>query len=91
MWSGITDQAGKFRLTTYDTIDGAVVGKHQISLSYTNDDIPEEIPEDYDYAAQGESDSVVIPEKYMNPKSSGLVSTIVGDEDEKTVEIVVEE
>lgn len=88
--SGVTDAEGKFRLTTYDTNDGAVIGKHKVSLSQMLDDIPDEIPEDYDYVQDGEVANVSIPEKYLDPETSGLISTIVGDESLKEVTIVVE-
>ena len=88
--NGVTNSEGMFRLTTYDTNDGATVGKHQISLSLIQVDIPEEIPDDYDYAADAASPLVTIPEKYLSPKTSGLISTIVGDEGVKEVSIVVE-
>ena len=88
--NGVTDAEGKFRLTTFDTNDGAQVGKHKVSLTMIVADIPDEIPDDYDYAADAAPPEAAIPASYADPNTSGLVSTIVGDETLKEVTLEVE-
>jgi predicted small lipoprotein YifL len=85
--SGQTDAQGKFQLSTYGTNDGAVVGSHTVTIAKATD---ESIggagmsPDDPDggYAAamaqasQQATTKSALPEKYGNPKESGLTAAV---------------
>jgi hypothetical protein len=66
--SGKTDAKGQFTLTTWRPGDGAVAGDHAVSIEnvvipgYTPDGLPIEIN--------------VMPQVYLDPKTSGLNATI---------------
>lgn len=83
---GVTDAAGKFRLTTFDDNDGALVGNHQVTITKvevtgmtaTADGLsgvvdPSQIKETW-----------IIPQKYAQPDSSGLSATVANGMDEVT-------
>lgn len=85
--NGLTDENGRFVLTTYEPGDGAVPGEHQVAIIVADADVPEVIPDDYDYATAGQS-SVSIPPKYSDPNDSGLTATIkAGEENELKFEL----
>lgn len=86
--NGLTDENGRFVLTTYESGDGAIPGEHQVAITAAGaDEVPEVIPEDYDYAKAGKS-SVSVPPKYSDPNNSGLTATIKsGQENELKFEL----
>lgn len=89
--SGTTDAQGEFKLTTYDTGDGAIVGEHRVTISKfalkSSASSPTNMnAEDYGkLMTSGEGIPTVettatIPAKYANPEQSGLTRTVVKDE-----------
>lgn len=83
---GVTDAAGKFRLSTFEDNDGALVGNHQVTITKvevtgmtaTADGLsglvdPSQIKETW-----------IIPQKYAQPDSSGLSATVAKGMDEVT-------
>jgi hypothetical protein len=95
--TGKTDAAGAFKLTTYDTNDGAVAGEHKVSISKAaaGGDAKPMSPEDYAKFMSGSGGkppqqevSDAIPAKYASPETSGLTRTVVdGDVNEFTFEL----
>lgn len=77
--TGTTDAKGKFRLTTYQTGDGAVPGTHKVSITYSLD--PEAVvsndPESLAKAVEAKNR---IPAKYNNPETSGLSKEVKAGE-----------
>src|SRR5690349_23328191 len=61
---GYTDQDGNFELTTFSPSDGAPVGKYAITVEFR-----ELKPDGDEMIHDGPN---LLPEKYANPKTSGL-------------------
>lgn len=72
--TGTTDSEGKFKLTTYESDDGAIVGKHQISIAFSpsSDDVPSNDPAEMKKAKNKNP----IPEKYGSASTSGLAEEV---------------
>jgi hypothetical protein len=84
--TGTTDAQGKYRLTTFEKDDGAMIGKHTVTIAQggatSGAGMDAENPDDAAYgaamgaaasgkpAAAGEEGG--IPVNYANPKTSGL-------------------
>lgn len=83
--NGVTDDAGNFTLSTFDPNDGAIIGKHKATVTIVNTaEIPEEIPDDYDYTASGsaeKSNTPNIPELYSDSKESPLAFEVKAGEE----------
>ena len=82
--NGVTDQDGKFTLTTFETNDGAIVGNHTATVSIVStEEVPEEIPENYDYttAGQSEENKTEIPDTYASANTSPLKFEVKSDEE----------
>lgn len=80
-----TDAEGKYSLTTFDTNDGAVAGKHTVTIAMSTGVAGGKKPEEMkpeDLIAMGPRNNVdaVLPVKYASPKESGLVRTVVDGE-----------
>lgn len=89
---GITDKHGRFRLTSFQTNDGAVVGEHKVTISKSKAN-PElsgasvENPsaaygQGMAAAASGKLDKIAkqeLPAKYADPKTSSLTATVSKD------------
>jgi hypothetical protein len=85
--SGKTDASGKFSVRTFvgtETVDGAVVGTHAISVVKTESSGPQ-MGDPKEMMAQMTTNPAitsefksknVIPEKYGNPTMSGLTVTV---------------
>jgi hypothetical protein len=61
---GITDENGKFSLTTYQPEDGAPEGKYQVTVSWA--DLLTKSSSDAEYGPEK------LPPRYQNPAMSGL-------------------
>jgi hypothetical protein len=61
---GAIQSDGTFRLSTYGTDDGAVAGKHLVSVGQV---APIDRPVHHQHAG-----AKAVPKRYANPKSSGL-------------------
>lgn len=83
--AGTTDNEGKFRLTSFEEGDGAIIGEHKVSVSKVKSDASLESAdaadpsaaygEGMDAAAAGDMDSIQtseLPAKYADPETSGL-------------------
>ncbi|HBN77861.1 MAG TPA: hypothetical protein DD473_19035 [Planctomycetaceae bacterium] len=72
--SGMTDQDGIYTLTTYESGDGAVAGKHKVSIS------KQEAPPG-NSTEELENIKAEIPQKYNNAETSGLTADVVAGQD----------
>ncbi len=87
--SGQTNTQGEYKLTTFDTDDGAVLGDHVVTISkvvaiegkstkeMNKDDLAKMTNPTVDY---GKLMKDQLPEKYADPKKSGLKRTVVKGE-----------
>jgi hypothetical protein len=74
--SGTTDAQGRFTLMTNKPGDGAMVGNYNVGICFVSDEIPEmpAMP-----GAKVKLPPSPIPEKYADPKNSGLAATVDKD------------
>ncbi|MFH1918977.1 MAG: carboxypeptidase-like regulatory domain-containing protein [Planctomycetota bacterium] len=71
--SGTTDASGKFTLSTFESGDGAVLGKHTVTIAETS-----EAPSgegEVDYSIPDES-AARFPAKYADPSTSDFTATV---------------
>ena len=68
--SGTTDASGKFTLSTFESGDGAVVGKHLVAISEASDGASTD-----DYSLPDES-ARRFPAKYEDPRNSGFTANV---------------
>lgn len=61
---------GTFRLSTYGDCDGAILGKHRVSIVCAEHQNPEAAKKERD--AEGMYSPSLIPEKYTFPETSGF-------------------
>lgn len=97
---GKTNEEGEYQLTTYSSFDGAVPGKHNVSIVHTlppasTTALPS--PEDPAYQPPGIGQSTVpdapksnVPAKYGDPATSGLIA-VVNEDDENVVDFALTE
>jgi hypothetical protein len=87
---GTTNSQGKFQLTTFEENDGAVIGKHAVTISKSGADQPAGgmdamNPSDAYGQAMGAAASGTgaeegeLPARYANPQSSGLEAEVTRD------------
>jgi hypothetical protein len=83
--TGMTDDSGAYKLTTFDTNDGAPEGPQTITISKQEVAAATSTmkPEDYAKAMQGKTSFAppvnaqsTLPAKYADPKTSGLTRTV---------------
>ena len=67
--SGITDQSGHYRLTTFKANDGAIPGEKKVQINV----VP---PGDADSPVKFADPTVQIPKRYSNSEASGLTATV---------------
>ncbi len=84
--SGVTDENGKYMLTTYEKGDGAVPGDYQVMVLKVKPELstlPSEESADYQGPAlvnmKSPGPEHLIPKKYSNIATSGLTATIPAD------------
>lgn len=86
--SGKTDAEGRFRLTTFNTNDGAVIGEHAVTVSklkgppppaLTVDTTGPEYTKAMEAAAKAPAAETGLPEKYADPEKSGLKNTVTSE------------
>ena len=86
--AGITDAEGRFRLTTFESGDGAVVGEHAVTIT-PMEDPPIYMPQDRSKLTS--SAKVIfpsIPEKYFERATTDLKQTVAAvGPNEFTIEI----
>ena len=78
--TGETNATGQFRLTTYDTDDGAVPGEYKVAIRKVQviaGDRPSEAPDDL--AAAPPDEKWLLPVKYGHTASSGFTATVKAD------------
>jgi hypothetical protein len=76
--SGTTDENGHYRLTTFQSYDGARVGKHRVVVR------AEEIPEGPPKAADditAKRGKLLTPARYSNHETSGLTAEVAAKKD----------
>lgn len=95
---GTTNLKGEFKLTTFDTNDGAVPGKYNVTIiKRTNplDSVEGSDPTEMLQLGQGApvagktigKAEALIPEKYFKPETSGLVYTVDKGGKDFTIEL----
>ncbi len=79
---GITDQNGRFNLTTFSSGDGAISGEYVVSVTKINTDaqqVSDSAPISDAGSSQVKPVASSIPEQYSDPAKSGLKATITQD------------
>jgi hypothetical protein len=90
---GVTDASGQFKLTTYDTNDGAVVGDHIVTMTKQgsggamNAELPSPAVNPEEWKKQYEEKMFKsrqqgpvpsqLPSKYGDPKTSGISRQVI--------------
>ncbi len=73
--SGVTDSSGIFTLTTFEAGDGAIAGKHRVSIGKQSNVPAGNTPEELAKIKEE------IPSKYNNAETSGLTADVVAGQD----------
>ena len=86
--SGFTDASGRFTLQTYSNNDGALIGKHRVSIIARGPARPLR-PGEIGSGMPGEMTpgEPVIPVKFFAPESSGLEREVTPGKNEMTIDI----
>ena len=93
--TGITNADGEYKLTTFDTNDGAVVGEHRVTIAKFEQEAASAESEGYDpenpgaaygqqmmSAASGKDKrESQLPAKYADPATTPLTRTVVAGEE----------
>jgi hypothetical protein len=91
---GRTDDQGRFRLTTYSSNDGAVAGKHAVTVSKHETPPPTKVADTQDtaYVPPGFNESTdpappknLIPTKYADTKTTDLIVVVNADSNNSEV------
>lgn len=80
---GTTDESGRYQLTTFESSDGAIVGKYRVTVTKREAAADVKVPEGLAGAAaeemQERANAVgkpLIPQKFFVPESSGLTAEV---------------
>lgn len=73
---GVTDAAGRFTLTTFDSGDGAVAGPQQVRVTKTQTEKANANPE---LSLEPPKETHLLPVKYAGFKTSGLTADVKPD------------
>lgn len=86
---GRTDEQGKYRLTTFSVNDGAVAGKHVVTIvkneppaaPIVTPDVesPEYVPPAFGESTMPAPEKSSFPEKYAKQETSGLIAVVNAD------------
>jgi len=74
--TGRTDASGRFTLGTFSIDDGAIVGKHRVSIVALGPDRPAKPGEGSGMPGETVRGEPRIPAKYFSPDTSGLVQEV---------------
>lgn len=76
--TGATDAQGRYRLTTFDTNDGAIIGNHDVAFYAVKDDNrnPDGTPRYSEEDPRWKPPKSIIPDKYGDPRKSGLTKEV---------------
>lgn len=77
--AGVTDSAGRFKLTTLKPGDGAVAGPFFVTVHKTMRVMPDakkQLPNEYGERIEMAIEKPLIPEKYFSPETSGFSAEI---------------
>jgi hypothetical protein len=79
--TGITDASGRFKLTTYNKDDGAIVGKYTVAISKTETTGGMTPDEEHEAISAGKEVTPAVtvnklPEKYSDGTNSGLTADV---------------
>lgn len=77
---GRSDKAGKFELRTFEDGDGAIAGEHIVSITCVKTEGPPE-GTNLDETNVVIREISLIPEKYGDPKKSGLTASVGPDQE----------
>lgn len=86
--TGMTDDQGRFQLSTYDTNDGAPVGTHKVTVTRVESTGPVGKMSPMDLASKGPPPPPkggAIPMKYTDVKTTPLLSTVEAGSNEKNL------
>jgi hypothetical protein len=80
--NGTTDKNGNYRLTTFQSDDGALVGKHRVVVGATEKSekpkMPDgDVPQEGGMPGKQEPRKLLSPARYMNYDTSGLTADVV--------------
>jgi hypothetical protein len=78
--TGLTDASGNFRLTSFDTDDGAVPGEYLVAIrkvQVIKTDRPPNAPDDF--TAPPADEKWLLPVKYGHTSTSGLTASVKPD------------
>lgn len=87
MATGYTNQEGRFRLGTFEVEDGAIVGKHRVSVQAHGPGKP--VPPGQGSGLPGDMlpGDPIIPMKYFSPETSGLTRDVARGKNEFEIEL----
>lgn len=77
---GKTDDQGQYRLTTYETADGAVPGEHTVCVRKTEYETVPSRNSTPDEPATQSIGKEILPKEYATPSTSPLKKTVTEDE-----------
>jgi len=76
--TGLTDEEGRFQLTTFGDEDGALVGLHRVTVTLikTTGFLADKDGLSGGLAPEGAREEWIVPQRYSNPETSGLTAEV---------------